>query len=199
MPLITCERALDRDFLFDCDNPPLQGLTDVIALVNYNDVDRVATTFDTDNKQICTSFVLKPDKRAFRLEGYKLANSALASLVVKEAPAVNAFLHTIGGVGVTVDAEQLDAIAKMALGAKLVAVVERKYKGANQESAFMIFGYDSGMELATADYNSNENAGTLPFTLANPTDEEEPKPQRIWLDTDYGTTLTAFEALFGGY
>jgi hypothetical protein len=199
MALITCERELDRDFLFDCENPPLQGLTDVIALVNFNDIDRTATTFDSNNGQLCTSFVLKAGKRAYRLEGYKLANSALASLVVKEAPSVNAFLHTIGGVGVTVDAEQLDALAKMALGAKLVAVVERKFKGANQESAFMIFGYDSGMELATADYSSNENAGTFPFTVANATDEEEPKPQRIWLDTDYATTLAAFEALFGGY
>lgn len=196
---ITCTRELDQDFLFDCDNPPLQGLTDVIALVNYNDIDRTATTFDNTNGQICDSFVLKSGKRAYRLEGYKLANSAQCSLVVKEAPAVNAFLHTIGGVGVTVDATQLDAIAKLALGAKMVAIVERKFKGASQESAFMIFGYDSGMELATADYNSNENAGTMPFTMANATDEEEPKPQRIWLDTDYATTLAAFEALFGGY
>jgi len=196
---ITCDRALGEDFLFDCDNPPLQGLTDVIALINYNDIDRVGTTFDSGNNQIVTSLVLKANKRAFRLEGYKLANSAQAELVVKDAPAVNAFLHTIGGVGVTVDAQQLKAFSNMSLGAKLVAVVERKFKGANQESAFMIFGYDSGMELTTAEYNSNDNAGTMPFTLANPTDEEEPKPQLIWLDTDYGTTLTAFEALFGGY
>jgi len=180
MPIITCDRALSEDFLFDCDNPPLQGLTDVVALINYNDIDRVATTFDPLNSQIVTSLVLKNDKRAYRLEGYKLANSAAAELVVKEAPAVNAFPN-------------------MSLGAKLVAVVERKYKGANQESAFMVFGYDSGMELTTATYNSNENAGTMPFTVANPGDEEEPKPPLIWLDTDYGTTLTAFEALFGGY
>jgi hypothetical protein len=199
MPIITCERSLSEDFLFDCDNPPLQGLTDVVALINYNDIDRVATTFDPLNSQIVTSLVLKNDKRAYRLEGYKLANSAAAELVVKDAPAVNAFLHTIGGVGVTVDAQQLKAFANMSLGAKLVAVVERKYKGANQESAFMVFGYDSGMELATATYNSNENAGTMPFTVANPADEEEPKPPLIWLDTNYGTTLTAFEALFGGY
>lgn len=197
--LITCERLLDRDFKYDCDNPPQQGLTDLIALINYNDIDRAATQFDPLNKQLMTDLVLKAGKRAYRLEGYKLSNSAQSSLVVKEAPAVNAHLHTIGGVGVQVDAEQLDAISKLSQGAKMVAVVERKFKGANQESAFMVLGYDSGLELATADYNSNENSGTLPFTLANPADEEEPRPPYIWLDTDYGTTVTAFEGLFGGY
>lgn len=197
--LISCERILDRDFKYDCDNPPLQGLTDIVALINYNDIDRAATTFDPNNKQLMTDLVLKAGKRAYRLEGYRLSNSAQASLVVKEAPAVNAFLHTIGGVGVQVDAEQLDAISKLAQGAKMVAVVERKFKGANQESAFLVFGYDSGMELATADYNSNEASGTLPFTIANPSDEEEPRPPYIWLNTDYATTLSDFESLFGGY
>jgi hypothetical protein len=199
MPDINCNLELEADFLRDCDNPPVAGITDVVALINYGDIDRATTTFNTDNSQIVETLVLKAGKRAYRVEGRDTSNNALAALVEKDAPAVNAWSHTYAGTAMNVDAVALDNLTKMAQGGSYVAIVERKYKGANNESAFMILGYTSGLKLRTADYSANENSGTLPFTLASADDQEEPKTPYIWLDTDYAITTAAFEALFGGY
>ena len=45
-------------------------------------------------------------------------------------------------------------------------------------------------------FNSNENKGTVLLTMASQEPDLEPFPPMLYLDTDYATSLAAFENLF---
>lgn len=185
---------LAGDFALDCDNKPIAGLTERIALINFDDIDRATTTRNAANT-IVTNLALDYGKVAYELQGVKRSNAALASLVKKDLD-LDKWSHGINGIVFNVVAETIEQLNRLSTGGRVVAVVERKFKGADQEAAFFILGLDSGLELATVEYNSNENGGSIPITLTSVAEEEEPYFPATWLETDYATTLAAFDALF---
>jgi len=184
---------LAGDFLVDCDNKPQAGLLETVYLMNFDDLDRSATTRNTP-KTIMDNIALDYGKVAYKLEGVKRSNTALFSLVKKEND-LDKFSHGINGTIYNVVATTLEQLNLLATGTRLVAIVERKFKGASSASAFMCLGYDAGLELATLEWNSNENGGSALITLKSVESEEEPYTPCIVFDTDYATTLAMVEAL----
>jgi hypothetical protein len=190
-----CEGLITADILYDCDNSPVGGLETDVILVNVADIDINATTFDAGNSDIVTNFQLLSGKTGFLLEGVKQINSASSELVKKEFSS-DKHLHTFNGVVLNVSAANKAQVNIMAEGAKYVAIVDRKWKGAANAEAFQILGLESGLELQTATWNSNENDGVLQFSLASTEGYEEPKLPNTLLETDYATTKIAFDAKF---
>jgi len=192
---MACEGLITADILYDCDNSPVGGLETDIILVNVADIDVAATTFDAANSDIVTNFQLLSGKTGFLLQGVKQINSASSELVKKEFSS-DKYTHTFNGVVLNVSAANKQQVNIMSEGAKYVAVIDRKWKGASNAEAFLILGLESGLELQTATWNSNENDGVLQFSLASTEGFEEPKLPNTLLETDYATTLAAFEAKF---
>jgi hypothetical protein len=189
-----CASLLTANILVDCDNLPIGGLDADLLIVNYDDVDFGALTFDTTTKTLCTNFQLKTGKVGFKVEGFKQSSGKLYSLVVKEN-APNKYNHGIRGAVFNPTAavkQQLQALGN----GRFVAVVEQKWKGEDRESAFEILGLDSSLRITEMTNDSNANDNGVLFTLGSEPNFEEPKIPYTLLMTDYATTKTAFTNAF---
>lgn len=186
---------LDADFVLSCDDKAQGGLENDVLLINRSDVDYSALTFDPLNKTILTNFQLKSGKTGYLLQGVKQVNSTSYELVKQEF-SFDTFKHVFNGVVLTPSSANKEQAEKLASGGKYVVIVNRKYKGASNADAFEVYGLESGLELETMTYNSKENNGIISFALSSAEGEDETALPKTLLETNFATTLTAFEAKF---
>ena len=186
---------LDSDFVLSCDDKARGGLENDILLFNRDDVDYSAITLDASNKTICSNFQLKSGKTGYLLQGVKQVNSTSWETVPQEF-GFDTVKHIFNGVILTPNSANKEQAEKLNSGGKYVIVVNRKYKGTNNADAFEIYGLSSGLGLESMTYNSKENNGIISFVLASLEGEDETGVPKTLLETDYATTLLAFEAKF---
>lgn len=191
---VTCG-LLDADFVLNCDDRAKGGLESDILLFNRDDVDFDSITYDATNSNIVTNFQLKTGKTGYLLQGVKQVNSTAWELVTQEF-SFNTYKHTLNGTILTPSASNKEQAEKISSGGRYVALVNRKYKGVSNEDAFEILGLECGLESETMTYGSGENNGVITFVLSSVEGEEETSIPKTVLETDYATTLTAFEAKF---
>lgn len=192
---LNCEDKLSADIIKDCDNKPIGGLEVSAVLINFEDIDKSASTLDATNDLIITNLATASSTSGFSLEGIKQTNGASFELVVKE-DTFDAYKHLFSGVILTPSAANKKAMAEIASGGRYVVVVEKKFKGEDQAEAFEVLGWDSGLIISTLVWNSKESDGVIKFELASQDAYEEPEMTRNLLETDYTTTKTAFDAKF---
>lgn len=186
---------LDADFVLSCDDKAKGGLESDVLLVNRDDVDYSAVTYDASNKTIVTNFQLVSGSTGYLLQGVKQVNTTAWELVKQEF-SFDTFKHTFNGVILTPNSANKEQAEKLASGGKYVAIVNRKYKGTDNLDAFEVYGLESGLELETMTYGSNENNGVISFALSSAEGEDETGVPKTLVETDYATTLTAFQAKF---
>lgn len=188
-----CLEGMDGDIIADCEDLSFAGLEAIVRLVNHDDIDIAATTFNADKTQ-CTNLALKAGKVAFSIVGFKKSNDAGFKLVKKDM--INdGFEHELKGLAFNRKKETLAQINKFCSGNRIVAVVEYKHRGSTNTEAFMIYGIAAGMELQEATHTANANNGTISLRFASVKDEEEPRVPCVYLETNYADTKTAFNAL----
>lgn len=192
---MACEGILTEDILFDCDNPTTPGIEVNIMLINQSDIDDTLTTVDPTDKLVITNLALKAAKSAIILQGIKQINSASTELVKKDV-STDKWRHVFTGVALSLNKATKTALQEMSEGAKLVAVVETKSKGAANADAFHVLGRKMGLELNTATWSTAENDGTFQFELSSTEGYEEPTVPHTLLETDYATTKAAFDNKF---
>lgn len=187
---MACNKKITADLLFDCVDAPLKGLDGGKAVIlNLDDIDFVATV-----QAGATITDLVALSLGFNVEWYKeLATTT--SAFSADAENVDGFAHSFACRLSVSDAESSERANELKNG-RFVVVVESSYKGADKLDAFKILGFDSGLELSQMDANSNENGGSLLFTLSTREGTVERYPYNILLETDYATTKTAFDAKF---
>ena len=188
---MACTGLIDADILFDCDEGSVAGLEVDVVLINRADIDIATLAYDPANKLKLTNLALKATKTGYLLKGVKQVNNTNHELVPKET-GVDKVSHVFNGLILTPSADNKLQLQNMKDGADLVAVVERKWKGAGDEEAFEVYGIDSGLILTASSYTSTENDGAITFTLSSQEGYEEPKYPLTLLETDYATTKTAF-------
>ena len=186
---MSCISELTKDILVDCDAS--QGIETNVVLINSKDLDRTAST--VTGKEVVIN--LKSGTKGFKLEGIKQINSYRSTPEIND-DSLNKFNHEFDGRIYDLSAETRVEIDALGNGANLIAVVEKKYKGTDNESAFVVLGFQNGLELSEGAENSAENDGAFTFTLASNPLALEPKSPLIYFDTDYDTSLTAFENAF---
>lgn len=190
-----CKGFLTADILYDCLNGGVAGLEASVIIVNRDDINLSSITYDANNKMIMTGFQLNSGKTGFLLQGIKQVNSEAFELIKKETSA-DKKKHTFNGIILTLSAANKLQLEKMSEGAQYVAIVEKKWKGADDVDAFDVLGIDVGLELNVATFNSNEADGNAIFELSSADGFEEPKFPVNLLLTDYTTTKTAFTNKF---
>ena len=192
---LNCEEKLSADILKDCDNIAFGGLEVNAVIINFDDIDKAASTLDGTNDLIITNLATKSGTSGFSLEGVKQTNGASFEFVIRE-DTTDAYKHLFAGVVLTPSADNKKRLDEMGSNGRYVVVVEKMWKGANQEDAFEVLGWDVGLELATMVWSSKEGNGAVKFELASVDTFEEPKMTRNNLETDYATTKTAFDAKY---
>jgi hypothetical protein len=190
-----CTGKIVANFVLDCDNLPSAGLTTNAVIINYDDIDRSASTFDATNRVICTNLQLKAGKTGYLFTGVKQSNGKNWELVPKEN-LPDKFLHRFSGTIFNPSASNKLQAENLALGGKYVVVVEQLWKGQDNEDAFEMLGFQSGLLLTEMTNSSAENDNTIVLALASQENFEEAGVPKNVLETDYATTKTAFDNLF---
>ncbi len=190
-----CTGKITANFVLDCDYLPIAGLTTNALLINYDDIDRTATTISGANRLLMTNLQLKAGKTAYLFTGVKQTNSKNWALVPKDTN-LDKVSHVFNGTVFNPSVENKLQVADMALGSKFVVVVEQLWKGEDNEDAFEVLGYNVGLKLNEATNNSAENDNTILLVLGSEEGYEEPTLPYNLLETDYATTKLAFDNLF---
>lgn len=193
--MATCIPSITGDLLFDCDNRDVQGIETSVVLINRNDINFATSTLDVTNPKIITSLALKTGKTGYQLQGIKQLNSFLSEVVPNDE-GLNRWRHSFIGRVFNLTAEARKQIDLIADGSNLVAVVEKKWKGASQAHAFIVLGWGTGLEISEGSENSNENDGSFVFTIASSELSLESEGPKNYLDTSYTTSSTAFANQF---
>lgn len=190
-----CESKLTADILNDCDIKPKGGIEVDVNIINFDDIDKTASTLDVTNDLIITNLATKSGTQGYKLEGIKQVNGISWELIKKE-DSYDMFKHLFSGVVLTPSSANKALLKELASGGNYVVVVEKKWKGANSIDAFEVLGWDSGLVIQTIVYSSKESNGAIKFELGSEENYEEPDMSRTNFETDYATTKVAFDASY---
>lgn len=187
-----CTQKLSSDLLFDCLDKPMKGLAGSRAVI-VNSADLDLTTL-TQNGATISSLALQSGSTGFNVEWYKELAST-GSEYTKSSEDVDGFKHSFLCRLATSTAANAESAAEIKDG-RFVMIVETEYKGLDQMDAFKVYGIRVGMELAEMTGNSNENSGSLLYTLSTREGTFENYPYSIFNEGTYATSKAAFDSLF---
>lgn len=187
---------LTEDILNDCENLSIGGIESDVLLIPHEAVDKTASTINTDNRMLLDELVLKANATAYKLEGVKQLNGYNWEFVPGDDTTLDKWKHTFGGFILSPSAQNRLQANKLGKGKSYMVVVNKKYKGADSKDAFLVLGWTAGLYLTEMTENSKENDAMINFTLASKDKFLEKDSPRLLLETDYDTTLTAFNNKF---
>lgn len=190
-----CEDKLAADIAKDCDQKPVGGIEINAVFINFEDIDKTASTLDVSNELIITNLATNSATSGFNVEGIKQTQGVACELVLNEE-GYDKYKHSFAGVVLTPTAANKAALASIASGGRYVVVIEKLFKGALGVDAFEVLGWDRGLVISVVTYNSKEADGIWKFEVSSPDGYEEPNMTRNVLETDYATTKVAFDAKF---
>jgi len=189
---------ISKDILKNCDDTPVMGIEQRLVLINESDLPASGIIFDTVYKNsLITDINLITGKTGYEVQNIKQIMNYTNSLESSE-DSENGVLHQINGIRIYDPSEEArKEINSFIGGAKVYAVLERKWKGIDNKYAFLFFGLKFGLELKELVDNSNENDGTMVLSLGTPSGFKEPYVPHIYRDTNYETSLVTFNNKFG--
>lgn len=190
---LSCIQGLTEDLPFDCQHKPLKGIENRILLINKKDIDYAGSLINED-RTIIMRLMLKLGRKGYMAEGVKNIFTGGSKPVIEDG-AVNGHTHSVNIRLFKNDAASFKQINSIVDGAQFVAVVETKWKGPNNTSAFEVLGYDVGLEISADSEGRtySENDGAYMITLATPNGYKEPRVAYKWLDGSYAETKELFD------
>lgn len=194
-----CEKLVEADIKPSCDDPIVTGVEETGVIINRSDIDWGNVVYNGTKKTVVESLPLKAGKKGYAI--YIPSNTPFAGTNTELAEGTNSnkFTSNVGFVVLNNDPDVTEKIIAGLANGTFVVVIQNKYNNKTKaatpsDSVHEIYGLQKGLK-ATAlanDKYSEETDGGWNVVL---TEKEHPTPA-FWLyDTDYATTLAAFEAL----
>lgn len=187
---MSCLKNLTANITYDSCTPANKakgGLETTAVIINRSEIDFASAT---QTGATLTNISLDAGKTGFSIDWIKQLGVSASEIAITDS--LDGFSHSfacrIFGTSAA-DAERM----KELLEGEFVVIVETKFKGTNQESAFKVFGFENGLKVSEGSYTSNENDGSQLFTLASVEGYLESYPYLIWKETSYATTKTKFD------
>lgn len=200
--MAVCDYMIKQGISPSCDDPIVQGVEQRGIIINRDDIDFSATTFNSTRKNVIETIALKSTKKAYEVvvlgsTPFTGTNTALAAGTYR-----NTFTHTVSLVildnGPDVCENVIDGLAN----GEFVVILENKFKGLQKEEnpgdpAFQVYGWYQGLrasEMTNEKYSEDTDGGwavSLQETRA-------PKSGVFLFKTDYETTAAAVESLVSG-
>lgn len=147
--------------LKNCENL-VPGVKDIAYFINYDCVDKDASTFDPDNALLCTQLALKslsPPCYAYCVEGYNFSNEHKTSMVKKTYQKTweHGFVFRIFD-----NTPETKLWIENAKDSRFIVIIENNYNKVdavlgNGRTVFEILGYDQGLELNAAERDANSD------------------------------------------
>ena len=189
---MACIDKLSGDIEFNCDDKPKRGIKSGKAvIINYEDIDFGASTV---SGATVSNLALKSGASGYQLSWYKELGSASIEYT-PNAEDFDGFTHSFLARLTTTSASNSERANELKAG-RFVVVFESNYQGVDQAESFKILGWEAGLELSEMTMNTNENSSSILFTISTSENSYEDYPYSIFLETDYQTSKTSFDALF---
>jgi hypothetical protein len=174
----------------NCDAPISGGTGTRIVICNFDD--KGTATVGADGT--ISALALTGATVGYAFEGQKLSHHPSYELVKK--PFINMFKHQIEFLVFEYNQTMKANLQKLAKG-KVFAVVENNFQGTAGETAFEVYGYNTGLflEELKRDANDTDNQGAITLKLSS--DEnglESVLPQALFI-TSYAASKVIVDAL----
>lgn len=200
--MAVCDYMIKQGISPSCDDPIVQGVEQRGIIINRDDIDFSATTFNSTRKNVIETIALKSTKKAYEVvvlgsTPFTGTNTALATGTYR-----NTFTNTVSLVildnGPDVCENVIDGLAN----GEFVVILENKFKGLQKEEnpgdpAFQVYGWYQGLrasEMTNEKYSEDTDGGWAVSLQETRT----PKSGVFLFKTDYETTAAAVESLVSG-
>lgn len=191
MSFTPCSTALSGNIAGDCNNPRIKGYNQVGLIFKKSDIDLALTTVSGTNGRIIDNLAIKAGGVVSAIYNKKqnpLPFGGTKTTFNREADAydkiVQFYFEGIGG-------EKAKGVVEPLKDGEYVVLLHRK--DTRGDGSFQLFGYQVGLSCANngGAQAQDEETGYWLITMAT----QEPFAEVSLFDTDYETTLTAFNAL----
>lgn len=178
----------------NCATPLQAGAEDELILINRDDYQDAAITYNVTNPQIIEAIVLASGVTAY---SYKGANNAIAPKYefIKQGFG-ELYSHEINFKVFNVDSAAKEQLMKLAKG-QMVAIVNNKFKGTSGDAAYEVYGEQAGLVVTqnVRDVISQDNQGAFDIIIKSAETDLEPHMPKTFFTTDLATTKAAVQGL----
>lgn len=191
-----CDYLISKAISVDCENQSVAGLEPNGLIINRDDIDFSATTFDAQNPNIIKTLVLKSGKKAFDIiqQGATPFTGVASNLNVGTYR--NTWTHDVPIAVLGNDPDIAANIIDKLSNGTFVTILRNVQKGTTGNAEYQVYGYAQGLrasEGVNEKYSEDTDGGWL-ITLQ---EQRAPKSAMFFFNTDAATTATAYEALKG--
>ena len=199
MATSVCEFLLARDIAASCSDPVVPGFEQEGIIMNRDEIDFGAITFDTTRSNVISQIAMLAGKRAFKVR--VLGNTPFTGTTTSFVSGTyqNTFTNTVQFVVLDNGPDVCESVIDALANGRFVMILENTFKGLNKESnkgdaAFQIYGYTQGLAASAIEndkYSEDTNGGWL-VTLQ---ETKASKSGMFLYKSDYATTKKMFETL----
>lgn len=178
----------------NCDQPLQSGTEDTLILLNWEDWLDAALTLNGTDDQIVENIILASGITGYEMLGKNNSNNPQAEMIKQEYTEM--WNHELNYKVFNVNAAAKKQMRLKTKG-RFVAIVYNKYKGLAGDSAFEIYGGDSGLIVTQMKRVVNDTATQGAWDIILKTDEKslEPFPPKTLYKTSYAVTKAIAESL----
>lgn len=191
-----CDYLISKAISVDCENQSVAGLEPNGLIINRDDIDFSATTFNAQNPNIIETLVLKTGKKAYDIiqQGATPFTGVASNLNVGTYR--NTWTHDVPIAVLGNDPDIAANIIDKLSNGTFVVILRNVQKGTTGNAEYQVYGYAQGLrasEGVNEKYSEDTDGGWL-ITLQ---EQRAPKSAMFFFNTDATTTATAYEALKG--
>lgn len=189
-----CTSLIAEDINFACDDLVVRGLESDGIIINRDDIDFAATTFDSTKPNVIKSLVLKSGKKGYEVQQQGATPFTGTQSALTVGTYRNTWQHTVS---LVVLANEPDVNAKIIDGlanGTFVVILRNVSKGATGDGEYQVYGYLQGLkasEITNEKYSEDTDGGWL----VNLQESASPRSALFFFDTDSATTATAYASL----
>lgn len=192
-----CDYQLAADLAADCSVKTVKGIKNHGYIMNFNDIDFDATTWDEENPNIVSALVMKTGKKAYRM--YVPGKNAYTG--TKKSMSAgnyrNRFNKDVSVVILDNGPDVCHNIIDQLANGQFVIVLENKFQGADKKNTFEVYGLEAGLSATALDddkYSDDTEGGWL----ATLQEENAPTSGIFLFSESLAATRTALESLVSG-
>ena len=189
-----CESLIAKDIDVACDDLVSKGLESDGIIINRADIDFSKTVFDSDNKNIIKTLVLKTGKKGYAVKqtGNTPFTGTKSELVVGTYR--NTWTNTVQIVVLANTPDVCRDIIDGLANGKFVVILRNVTKGSDGKAEFQIFGYTQGLTCSAGenDKYSDDTEGGWLMTLE---ETSATKSGLFLFNEDSKTTVASYESL----
>lgn len=193
----SCDYRLVADLAADCKARVVKGLRNNGFIVNYDDIDFGATTYDKTNPNIVTSLVLKTGKKAYNIYIPGKTPFTGTKKSMNAGTYRNTFTKEVGIVILDNGPEVAHNVIDQLANGMFVVILENKFAGADQKNTYEIYGLEQGLSASALedDKYSDDTEGGWTATLQ---EEFAPTSGIFLFNESLVATRAALESLVSG-